>query len=101
MQSLDQYKDAIASLCRQYRVRKLYVFGSFVRGEDVAPGSDIDLAVIFDRTEVEGSFDRYMELKSALEILFGRSVDLVGLNNLRNRFFVQELDRTKELVYAA
>ena len=53
-------------------VRSLALFGSGAR-DDLAPGSDLDFVVEFERK----SFDAYMDLKFFLEELFDCSVDLV------------------------
>lgn len=97
----NQTKTHIAELCKQHGVQELYVFGSVISQNDFTENSDVDLAVLFDYSNVEGSFDRYMSFKDALEKLFGRPVDLVSLKAVRNKYFVDELDKTKELLYAA
>ncbi len=65
---------------REYGVRRIGLFGSRVRGEG-KPGSDIDVLVEFDRP----SFDQYMDLKFFLEDLFGRDVDLVLADTLKEQ----------------
>ncbi len=57
----------------QFRVRRLAVFGSVVRGE-AGEESDIDILVEF---EGRATFDGFMDLKFYLEQLLGRTVDLV------------------------
>ncbi len=52
----------IAELCRRYNVKRLAIFGSASTGGFEA-ASDVDVAVIFDRTGFEGSFEQYMGLK--------------------------------------
>ena len=44
---------------------------------------------------------RLLDLWDALEELFGRRVDLVTPESLRNPIFKLELDKTKELIYDA
>jgi predicted nucleotidyltransferase len=101
MTMLDKYRDDIVSLCQRCKVQELYVFGSLLREQDFTQDSDVDLAAVFDQSEVSGSFDRYMDFKMSLEKLLGHPVDLVSLKNTRNRVFLQELNATKELIYAA
>ncbi len=55
-------------------VRRLAVFGSFVRGEATSE-SDIDLLVEFEPGQK--TFDSFMRLAFFLEELLGRPVDLV------------------------
>lgn len=100
MDTLDNKTEQIELLCRKYSVKELYVFGSALR-EDFGPGSDIDLAVVFSRKGVAGSFDQYFDFKTELEHLLGRPVDLVCAAGVRNSAFRRELDQTKRLIYAA
>ena len=65
---------------RKFGVRRIGLFGSWVRGEG-KPESDIDVLVEFDHS----TFDRYMELKFFLEELFGRNVDLVLAETLKKQ----------------
>lgn len=78
----------------------MYVFGSALR-PDFGPDSDIDLAVVFSRNGVAGSFDQYFDFKAELEQLLQRPVDLVCAAGVRKSIFRQELDATKRLIYAA
>jgi predicted nucleotidyltransferase len=66
-------------LRRRHRVRSLAVFGSAAR-DTLAPGSDVDVLVEFDRAP---GFDGYMDLKFYLEDLIGWPVDLVTRSGLR------------------
>ena len=97
---IDDNKELISLLCRKYAVQQLYVFGSVIR-DDFGPNSDIDLAVVFSRTSIAGSFDQYFDFKQELEQLLKRPVDLVCSNSIRNSIFHQELDANKRLIYAA
>ena len=65
---------------RDFGVRRIGLFGSFVRDE-ASEESDIDILVEF----VEGrrSFDTYMDLKFFLEDLFRRKVDLVDRDTIK------------------
>jgi predicted nucleotidyltransferase len=96
----DKTKEQIIQLCEKYDVKELYVFGSVLR-EDFGQQSDIDMAVVFTRTGIAGSFDQYFDFKAALEQLLGRPVDLVCVGSVRNSVFRRELDETKRLIYAA
>lgn len=60
-------------------VKKIGLFGSFVRGEQQA-GSDIDLLVEFDPDEK--SFDNFMELAFFLDQLLQQTVDVVTVESL-------------------
>ncbi len=62
-------------------VTALAVFGSVARDE-ATPQSDIDILVDF---RGPATLARYMDLKSMLERLLGRRVDLVTQKGLRDR----------------
>jgi predicted nucleotidyltransferase len=100
MEVIEERKEQIHALCRKYAVIELYLFGSALR-EDFGPHSDIDLAVVFSRKGIAGSFDQYFDFKSELEQLLQRPVDLVCAASVRNGVFRRELDETKRLIYAA
>ena len=59
---------------RALGVRRLALFGSFVRGEAGA-GSDVDVLVEFDPERK--TYDRFLELCELLEQLLERPVDVV------------------------
>lgn len=90
----------IAEICRQAGVTRLCLFGSALR-DDCTGDSDVDLAVSFDHREVKGSADRFFYFKDQMEQLFGRSVDVVCVSPIRNRFFREEINKTGRLLYAA
>jgi predicted nucleotidyltransferase len=46
-------------------------------------------------------FHAYMGLRSELSSLLGRPVDLVMPSGLRNRYFAQEIEATREPLYGA
>ena len=59
---------------RSYGVRKLGLFGSFVRSEQ-KPESDIDLLVEFEQDKK--SFDNFIQLVFFLEEILKRRVELI------------------------
>jgi predicted nucleotidyltransferase len=67
-------------LASRFGVKRIGLFGSYVRGEAVE-ASDIDFLVEFDTP----TFDHYMDLKFFLEELFGVSVDLVSSDAVKPR----------------
>lgn len=93
--------DQITALCRLYGVRRLDLFGSVARGDLLTANSDIDLLVEFFPHPKLDYFSQYFSLKEALEQLLGRPVDLVTATSVRNPFFLSEVERTKQCLYAA
>lgn len=90
----------LKQLCQEFKVKELYLFGSAVSG-DFSSDSDLDFLVNFDRSGYAGAFDQFMNFKQRLEQIFGRPVDLYHQRKFRNSIFQQEVDRSKQLVYAA
>lgn len=60
-------------------VKRLGLFGSFVRGEQ-RPDSDVDLLIEFEPDQK--SFDNFMRVATLLEELTGRRVELVTRESL-------------------
>lgn len=98
MQLIDRHITTITSLCQRYKVNKLFVFGS-VMSERFNEDSDIDLVVDFKKDEVEDYFDNYFDFKYSLQDLFGRKVDLVEEQTIKNPYFKRSVDSTKRLIY--
>lgn len=64
-------------ILKKYSVKKIGLFGSFVRGEQTKK-SDIDFLIEFEKP----TFDNFMDLAFYLEDLFGRRVELITNGNL-------------------
>ena len=91
--------DQIYELCRKYGVKTLYVFGSILTPR-FNENSDVDFSATFYPEEdplVAG--DNFLNLYLDLEDLMGRRIDLVNEANLRNKYFIEELEETKKLIY--
>ena len=97
---VEQSKPAVAELCRRFRVRRLYLFGSAAAARFDPKASDLDFLVeISDRRPTATYADRYLGLAEALERLFGRRVDLVTEQSIRNPYLQREVEATRQLVY--
>lgn len=97
---LDLKPKQLQKLCKKFNVLELYLFGSATT-EKFSDTSDLDFLVQFDRPGFEGAFDQFISFKQELEYIYGRSVDLYHAKKFRNSIFQQEVDRSKELLYAA
>ncbi|RYY90914.1 MAG: nucleotidyltransferase [Chitinophagaceae bacterium] len=100
MQIIDQHREEIEALCRKHSVQKLYAFGS-VLSEKFSDLSDVDLLVEFRGVDLSRYADNYFELKFALEETFNHPVDLIEAKALRNPFFQQSVEASRQLLYAA
>ena len=90
---------AINVLCQSLKVKRLDIFGSAAT-DDFGPDSDVDVVVQFERDGTD-LFDRYFELKEGLERLFGRYVDIVTEESVKNPYFKQGIERSRKIIYAA
>ncbi|MBI3898971.1 MAG: nucleotidyltransferase domain-containing protein [Gammaproteobacteria bacterium] len=89
------------TLCRRYRVGRLALFGSAARGDFEPARSDIDFLVEFQPLSPTEHADAYFGLLMALEDLFERPIDLVEEGASRNPFFLQTVEQSSALLYAA
>jgi predicted nucleotidyltransferase len=97
---IEERRAALAALCRRFGVKRLYLFGSAAGERFDAQHSDFDfLVAMHDRQPTGGYADRVLGLADALEQLFGRHVDLVTEESLRNPYLRSELEATRQLVY--
>lgn len=90
----------IGALCRQLGVRRLDLFGSAL-GATFTESSNVDVLVEFDPSSRSGRFDTYFALKEGLEQILERPVDVVTITAVRNPYFLDEVMRTRENLYAA
>jgi predicted nucleotidyltransferase len=91
--------DKIAAFCRKWTVKELALFGSVLR-EDSRPDSDVDVLVSF-APDGGITFDNRVDMLDELAEIFGREVDLVEKEGIRNPFRRHEIFTTREIVYAA
>ncbi len=95
---LDNYLENFKKLCTAYNVDKMYLFGSALNS-NFNKESDLDFLVKFKSIDPLLYFDNYIDFKEKLEKLFGRHVDLLEQQALRNPILIRSIDKSKELVY--
>jgi predicted nucleotidyltransferase len=74
----------LEEFCQRWQVIELALFGS-VLCDDFRPDSDVDVLVSFAQDDPWSLFD-LVDMKAELQKLFGRQVDLIERNGLRNPF---------------
>lgn len=98
---LQNKQDLISAICRKYRVARLFAFGSALR-DDFRPGeSDVDLLVEFEPMDGYDRAIAYFDMVEELEMALGTKVDLVMTGAVKNRYISAEIERTKQMLYAA
>jgi len=96
---LAKYQAAIEAFCKKWQVVELALFGSILR-DDFGPESDVDVLVSFAE-DAGWSLADLVTMEDELEALFGREVEIVEKEVLRNPFRRQAILAGKEVVYAA
>lgn len=96
---IDISEDQLADCCKKWKVKELSFFGSVLR-DDFGPDSDIDVLVTFQPDALWSLWD-LMEMKEQLEVLFGRTIDLVEKEALRNPWRKREILNSYKVLYAA
>ncbi len=76
---------------------KMWVFGSFSRGEE-RNDSDVDFLVQYDRKNFHVGLFTMVGIKQELQKIVGRDVDLVEVGTLMP-FAVESADTDKILIY--
>ena len=98
MKNIDFNIENLNKLCINYNVEKMYLFGS-VLNSSFNKNSDVDLLVKFKEIELAVYYDNYINLKEKLGEFFGREVDLLEEQTLRNPILIKSINSSKELVY--
>jgi len=99
---VEQNLDAVKKFCRQYRVRRLELIGSSMTEDKFdANKSDIDFLVEFESLKQGEYADTYFGLLESLESLFNRHVDLVMVRAVKNPYFLESINKSRKVLYAA
>ncbi len=98
---LTQHGSQITELCQCFHVQRLEVFGSAVSGHFDPQRSDVDFLVEFAPLAEGQHADAYFGLRESLAMLVGRPIDLVMTRAIRNPYFLQAIEPSRTLLYAA
>ena len=80
MKAIEILRNHEQEIKRRFAVRRIGLFGSFVRGEETKE-SDIDILVEFE----DPTFRNFMNLAFYLEDIFSRRVDLLTPEGISHR----------------
>ena len=89
----------IKEFCLKWKISEMSLFGSVLSGE-FHSDSDIDVLVSFRNDAGWVLFD-FVDMVDELKTIFGRKVDLVEKDSLRNPFRRQTILAENEVIYAA
>ena len=89
---------AIEEVLRRHKVQRLEVFGS-ITNESFNSMSDIDLLVVFDEIPIDKFADNYFSLEEELQNIFDRSVDILILKDVKNKYFLSSISKQRKVIY--
>lgn len=88
------YQKLLADFFKDQPVRRAYMFGSFVRGEN-KPGSDLDILV---ELEPGTGLFKFISIQNQLSTVLKMQIDLISANGLSPKI-KPYIDSEKILVY--
>ena len=98
---IENKKSELTELCKLLNIQRMNVFGSAVSNK-FKEDSDIDFLISFsEKLSVEEYTENYFELHYRLRKLFNREIDIVTERTLSNPYFIESINKTKELIYEA
>ena len=98
---IEKKRDDLIRLCARYRVRRLEIFGSALTNRFDPHTGDLDFLVEFLQLQPGEYADTYFGLLEALRELFQRNIDLVMTSAIKNRYFLESINRSRTVLYAA
>jgi len=92
---------AILDACKKYHVRSLYLVGSATDEDRFKAESDVDFLYRFRKEDIEEMqyADNFFDLMFYLQDLLNRKVDLVAEEKMKNPYFIESINRNKQLLY--
>lgn len=95
---IDIPREQIRDFCRKWKVVEFSLFGSVLR-DDFRPDSDIDVLLSFAESANWSLYD-ILDMKDELKAVFGREVDLVEKEAIRNPYRRRMMLAEHEVLYA-
>ena len=97
MLTIEQIKDTVTDYFKDKPVKKIYIFGSYARGE-AREDSDIDLGIELE--DVKMSLWQYIGMAMGLEEIIHKKIDLVEIK-LNHNWVKRGFDKDKKEIYSA
>ena len=93
--TLDEIREKIRPICEQYKIEKVWLFGSYARGE-AREDSDVDLHV---KAAEKMRFLELGGLYADLEEALGKEIDLITRIPEEYKIFKKYVERDEILLY--
>jgi len=97
MEFINQNKEIIKETCKNLPIKKLSIFGSAITN-NFHKDSDIDMLIEFIESENLDYFEAYFLIKTHMENLLNRKIDLSVNKNFKNPYFAESL-KNNILIY--
>jgi hypothetical protein len=94
-------KDILETFCIEWKVKKLYFFGSVLRADFNPDKSDLDVMVEF-KDDAEWTLLDHVEMRDELIKISGRPVDLLtkrSIERSQNKIRKEEILSTAKAIY--
>jgi predicted nucleotidyltransferase len=93
--------EAIQNACKKYHVKSLYLVGSATDTGRFTDESDVDFLYRFRKEDIEemAYADNYFDLMFYLQDLLNRKVDLVAEEKMWNPYFIESINKSKQIIY--
>jgi len=97
--SIQSYMPQVVELLKAHKITKAYMFGS-VLTDAFNDKSDVDFLVnIQDNLDPVDAGEHLWDLTFELEDLLHRKIDLLTERSIKNPYFINELNKTKLMIY--
>ena len=91
--------EQIRLFCEKWKVIQFSLFGSVLR-DDFTSDSDVDVLLSFEENSAWSLYD-LVDMKDELKRIFGREVDLVEKEAIRNPYRRRSMLTEQQVIYAA
>ena len=100
-QIISKHKEELTKICESLNIKRMNIFGSAV-SDKFNDKSDIDFLIKFsEELSSEQYSDNYFELHYKLRKIFNREIDIITEQTLSNPYFIESINKSKELIYEA
>jgi uncharacterized protein len=97
---IQNYLPSLERIFNKYKIEKVFLFGSLANGQFEAGSSDVDMQVSFSKdASISEKGQGFLNLYIELNELFGKKVDLITDDPIRNPFLRNSIERSKILIY--
>jgi uncharacterized protein len=98
---IENNMEAIRELCKKHHVKSFYLVGSAAKEKSFTEKSDVDFLYRFRKEDIEETdyADNYFDLLFELQDILNRKVDLVAEEKMKNPYFIESINKDKQMIY--